>query len=46
MSEIERVCEFSGSGAGFEMRSIKRSHIQILPEYRKLFGGVHAELVL
>lgn len=42
---IERVCEFSGEGGGFEMRAIKRSHIQILPEHRKAFRGAHAELV-
>lgn len=45
MSSIERVCEFSGESGGFEMRGIKRSHIQILPEYRKLFRGAPAELV-
>ncbi len=37
MAGIEKVCEFSGEDAGWEMYGYKRNQLQILPKYRKLF---------
>jgi hypothetical protein len=45
MPGIEKICEMSGEGGSYEMYAFKRSHIQVLPEHRKLFRGAKAELV-
>lgn len=45
MAAIEKVCEFSGDYPGWLMYDYKRNHIQIMPEYRKLFKGKKAELI-
>lgn len=37
MAGIEKVCEYSGDYPGSDMYRIKRNHIQIMPEYRRLF---------
>ena len=45
MAGIEKVCEFSGVYKGADMYKWKRNHIQIMPEYRKLFRGSKAILI-
>lgn len=37
MSDIEKLCEYSGIYAGYSMWHYKRNHIQVLPKYRKVF---------
>lgn len=44
MAGIEKVCEFSGEDAGWEMYGYKRDQLQILPKYRKLFRGAEHTL--
>lgn len=46
MAGIEKICEFSGDYQGSKMYKYKRNHIQICPQYRKLFRGAEAELVI
>lgn len=46
MAGIEKICEFSGDYPGSKMYKHKRNHIQICPQYRKLFRGAEAELVI
>lgn len=45
MAAIEKICEYSGDYPGWLMYGYKRNHIQIMPEYRKLFRGKTAELI-
>jgi hypothetical protein len=45
MPGIEKICELSGEDGSYDMYSLKRSHIQIMPEHRHRFRGVEAELV-
>lgn len=44
MAGIEKICEFSGDYPGWKMYGYKRNHIQICPEYRKLFRGATAHI--
>lgn len=44
MAGIEKICEFSDEYPGGDMYSYKRNHIQIMPEYRKLFRNAEAYL--
>lgn len=37
MAGIEKICEYSGEYPGSDMYGYKQDHIQILPQYRKLF---------
>src|SRR5574343_32228 len=37
MAAIEKICEYSSDYHGWLMRKWKNNHIQICPEYRKLF---------
>lgn len=46
MAGIEKICEFSGQYPGWEMYGFKRNGIQIMPEFRKLFRGADATLVI
>lgn len=39
MAAIEKICELSGDYPSYDMYRYKRNHIQIMPEYRKLFRG-------
>ena len=39
MAGIEKICEYSGDYHGWLMHGWKRDHIQVCPEYRKLFRG-------
>lgn len=39
MAGIEKICEYSGDYHGWLMYGWKRDHIQVCPEYRKLFRG-------
>ena len=39
MAGIEKICEYSGEYAGWEMYVFKRNNIQVLPKYRKVFKG-------
>lgn len=44
MAGIEKVCEYSGDYPGYLMYRYKRNHIQICPQYRKLFRGANARI--
>jgi hypothetical protein len=46
MAGIEKICEFSDQYPGWEMYGYKRNGIQIMPEFRKLFRGADATLVI
>lgn len=46
MAAIEKICEFSDQYPGWEMYGFKRNGIQIMPEFRKLFRGADATLVI
>lgn len=46
MAAIEKICEFSGQYPGWEMYGYKRNGIQIMPEFRKLFRGADAALII
>ena len=46
MAVIEKICEFSGEYPSYFMYGYKRNHIQIMPEYRKLFRGAKAKLII
>jgi len=46
MAAIEKMCEFSGEYVGPDMYSYKYNHIQIKPEFRKLFAGADYELTI
>lgn len=46
MAAIEKVCEFSGEYSGWNMYRYKHNHIQIMPEYRKLFAKCKCVLVI
>jgi len=46
MAGIEKICEFSDQYPGWEMYGFKRNHIQVMPEFRKLFRGADATLVI
>lgn len=48
MAAIEKICEFSYSSPEppWLMYGYKRNHIQIKPEYRKLFKGAKAVLII
>lgn len=39
MAGIEKCCEYSGEDSGWDMYWRKRDHIQVRPEFRKLFKG-------
>jgi hypothetical protein len=47
MAGIEKICEYSGDYPEGKMYSYKRNHIQICPQYRKLFRGAkaHVEII-
>ena len=45
MAGIEKICEFSGEHAGYDMYGFKHNHIQIKPEYRKNFKGCAMMLI-
>lgn len=45
MAGIEKICEYSGDYPGWLMYGYKFNHIQIMPEYRKLFRGKTAKLI-
>lgn len=46
MAAIDKICEFSGDYPGWDMYIYKRNHIQIMPEYRKLFAKCKCILVI
>ena len=46
MAAVEKICEFSGDCPGWDMYMYKRNHIQIMPEYRKLFAKCKCILVI
>lgn len=46
MAAIDKICEFSGDYPGWDMYKYKRNHIQIMPEYRKLFAKCKCILVI
>ena len=46
MAAVEKICEFSGDCPGWDMYKYKRNHIQIMPEYRKLFAKCKCILVI
>lgn len=46
MAGIEKICEFSEQYPGWDMYGYKRNRIQIMPEFRKLFRGAKATLVI
>ena len=47
MAGIEKICEVSGNypDEPSDMYAYKHNHIQVLPEYRKMFKGRDAKLV-
>jgi hypothetical protein len=46
MAGVEKICEYSGDYPGWLMYGYKRNHIQICPQYRKLFRGADAHLII
>jgi hypothetical protein len=46
MASIDKICEYSGDYPGWRMWGYKRNHIQVCPQYRKLFRGADAEIVI
>ena len=46
MAGIEKICEYSGEYCGPDMYNWKYNNIQIKPEYRKLFRGAKAKLII
>lgn len=46
MAAIEKICEYSGEYPSWNMYGYKRNQLQIMPEYRKLFRGATATLLV
>lgn len=46
MAAVEKICEYSGDYPGWSMYGYKRNHIQICPQYRKLFRGADAHIII
>ena len=44
MAAREKICEFSGEYASWDMYGYKRDQLQIMPKYRRLFRGAKAKL--
>lgn len=45
MAYIDKVCEYSDTDGSYEMGKHQHNHIQIKPEYRKIFKGKTATLI-
>ena len=46
MAGIEKCCELTGDGCGWEMCGWKRNHIQVKPSCRKLFKNAEHEFYI